>query len=1119
MEQRDTRPPGYTGYRILTSLDLPGPGEESLSSCSAGNGNDTETSSTNGVGQRPSITAIVPNTYCRKDVKRDFQGGGSGANDGVNRYNSLDFDEENEGEIQGRLSRTVLFLLIALAVAAVVSISIASFGSRCRGRFTDWCEKQDRRTGIDVIDLLRRGEFGAMKSTILQPYVIWAVNAGVGGLTVAAFFFISVCRRKIGTRRMKGITETIQRECWAFLWRIGLIGCAIGIIVFLGIGFGLDWRTAACYAVGFIVSALAQSIGVRIAVMSAVRTSCAACYFPAAALNVAFRGAVSISLTNVSLGLISIGAMYIITRDAEALIGIIAGATTVSILLRISTAIYAKGSDMGADLPSFAQGVIPRNDPRNPAVLADLVGDGLQAVSGLGADLFESYVGSIIATVLLSRGLPFFEEDAFALCVTQHLHIDALCRASSAKPQFFARALCLNEDVRNGYPSLSVWASNSVFAALPLLLALSGLLISILVTFYVREPKIEQHATEETITNKLLNSLRINAVVSTILLAGVAAVLCWVLFGSSSRFGRVRGFGREDARVPTFLLKNGLAGCPSPMDLAAAADDPAAIYELLLSNGELVSGSYEPVGLTGKGQYSVSQIAPRLFACIGIGLILGIWFGVATEFWTSKSYSPTRSVALRARYGAPLGLIHCLGISGLSTVLSVIFVVVVIIGSARLYGGYGVALSSVAVMATLGLAQGFEVLAGICDIGDGIAEVAELSSKVRTTTLALDSLGDTTGAIGKGFSNGAGILAAYSIYLLFTMKLISSLQINGVGGPSLLLGSLTEAARLHITELQQFPPVPPDAYTVAGILFGILLVVWFSSMITLAISGAGQHLITEVRRYFSLKRGSTGSSSSEDMEEAKGRWKRYTRIATREGLLGSVLPVTVTIASPVLIGFLFGSATLHSFLAALIGAGYIVGIYYSNAGSSFDNAKKVVRSHHRPSRAWAEAVLAGDLLGDCLKDGIGVNMPMLIKAAVVISILILSTLSIDRGKIWIGSIILGVVLLFGVAFAIWKQAYDSKHRLHLQDDVASATRERHRHSVARWVSKNSQPENFPSLQGEAGSSGEIHSSPFFEPRPAGATNLKINPTARRCKTMPLPRTTSSTLQAQAPQPP
>lgn len=1115
MEQRASIPPGYTGYRILSSLDLPGPGEESLSSVSAGGGDTTcDEGSMNGVGgsdNRGGGGSSVRDSGSgngggiRSSGDEEDRGGGR-----IGRSTSGD-EEGEEVVVKGVLRRWQVWLFVLLGLGAIVMAVVGGVGGKCRGRFKGWCGVLDLGSGMSKE---RRGGFGMLRMGILVELIVWGSTVGLLGLCTAAFFVISVTRRSVGTRRMREIGGMVKGGARAFLKKIYVIGAVFALAVFVGIGLGLDWKTAGCYLVGVVISALAQWIGVEVAIMGAIRTSCAACFAPAAALNVAFRGAVVVSLVNVSLGLIAVAGVYLVVRDLEAMIGLIAGSTTVSILLRISTAVYAKGADISADLFSFVQGEIPRDDPRNPAIIADLVGDNLSAVGGLGADLFESYIGSIIATALLARGLPFFEKDPFALCVNNHLHIDALCRASAAEPVFFARALCLQGNLYKSYPSATPWASNSLFVALPILLALSGVLVSIVVTFYVHEPKIGTHSSEECITSKLLNSLRINVVISTGLLVIVAAALCWGLFGPRSRFGQTKGFGRDDSTVPRFVLNGtGTAGCPNAVAFFELSKNGLTPDKTL--NGTFVPSTYSPIGLSRRNKYPASETPARLFSCIVIGLALGTFFGLSTEYFTSASYSPTQSVAMRARYGAPLGLIQGLGMAGISTVLSLVVLIASIIGNAKLYGGYGVALSSVGVMAGLGLTMAFEVIAAISDTSDGIAESSELSSKVRTTTLALDSLGDTTGAIGKGFSNGAGILAAYALYLAFTQKIIASIQVDGVMGPAVFIGTIKEEPVRHVTQFVIFPPNTPDEFTVAGISFGILMPGFVGSLITLSISCAGQRMIAEIRRHYAVKR-SVGERIPEGQNGEVSLWMKYIRLASREGLLGSVLPFILTITSPIIMGFMFGSVTLHSYLLAVIGAGYLQGLLYITSGSSFDNAKKAVKAKKKPSKSWAQAVLVGDLLGDSMKDGVGVNMSMFIKASVVSGILTISLLDENRGKIWVGVIILGIFLILGGSFALWKQLYNAKHTLNLKDEPEPYEPEKTWNSTARWVAGDGHVErSFPSLRGESDkSSSRLLSSPFYEPRPLGAFNMTLtaDPRARRCFTMPPPQTTSDDLR-------
>jgi K(+)-stimulated pyrophosphate-energized sodium pump len=672
----------------------------------------------------------------------------------------------------------------------------------------------------------------------------------IGSLVVlfyALYLFISVWRMEEGTPRMKEIAAVIRLGANAYLKRqyrgvsvffilmfLVLIGLSIFELVPRMVPFG--------FLTGGIFSGLAGFIGMTTATMGNVRTTNAVQKSLNMGLRVAFNSGAVMGLVVIGLGLLDLSIWFFILKSMGKSIGEITstmlnfgmGASSLALFARVGGGIFTKAADVGADLVGKLEAGIPEDDPRNPAVIADNVGDNVGDVAGMGADLYESYIGSIMAAAALS--IAAFQSNGLEL-----------------------RGVLL-----------------------PLIMAVIGVMASIIGTWFVR-------TSEQVEQSVLLKALRRGVFTS----AGLIALFSFF-----------------------------------------------AVYFIL--------------GLEHLG----------IFGSIIIGLLAGNLIGLATEYFTSSSYKPTKFVASQSSTGSATVVIGGLSAGMLSTVFPVIIVAVAIFGSYYLAGKgdfslglYGVAIASVGMLSTLGITLATDAYGPVADNAGGIAEMSGLANVVRQRTDALDSLGNTTAATGKGFAIGSAALTALALIAAFTQQV-------HVIDPSFEFD-------LSITN----PPV------LIGLFIGGMLPYLFSSITMQAVGRAAQMIVVEVRRQFREIAGLMEGTEKPD-------YAACVDICSRTAQKQMVAPALIAIAAPVVVGLLLGVNAVAGLLAGATVAGFVMAVMMANAGGSWDNAKKFIEAGNLGGKGSAahKAAVVGDTVGDPFKDTSGPSLNILIKLMAIVSV-------------------------------------------------------------------------------------------------------------------------------------
>ena len=716
------------------------------------------------------------------------------------------------------------------------------------------------------------------------PSVFWLVPmASVVALGMAFFFFRQMMGEDEGTPRMREIALYVRRGAMAYLrqqYKVVGIVFAVLCVVFAFMAYGLHaqnpWVPFAFLTGGFF-SGLAGFFGMKTATYASARTANAARKSLDSGLKVAFRSGAVMGLTVVGLGLLDIAIWFVVLSifDTDGLISITTtmltfgmGASTQALFARVGGGIYTKAADVGADIVGKVEADIPEDDPRNPATIADNVGDNVGDVAGMGADLYESYCGSVLSTAALGAS-------AFAASAQSDLQLKAVIA--------------------------------------PMLIAAVGVFLSLIGIFLVR--------TKEGATMKdLLRSLSLGTNVSAVLIA-----------------------------VATFGI----------------------LYSLGIENW---------LGL------SCSVIS---------GLVAGVIIGQATEYYTSHSYKPTQKISEAGLTGAATVIIKGIGTGMMSTCIPVITIGVAIMLSysfangfdlsmsseSLAHGLYGIGIAAVGMLSTLGITLATDAYGPIADNAGGNAEMSELGEEVRQRTDALDALGNTTAATGKGFAIGSAALTALALLASYIEEIKIAMERGGKLMEN-VKGEVISASQATIPDFMNYFQVNlMNPKVLVGAFIGAMAAFLFCGLTMEAVGRAAQKMVEEVRRQFREIPGILEGKGTPD-------YGSCVEISTRAAQHEMILPSLLAIAIPIVVGVILGVAGVLGLLVGGLAGGFTLAVFMANAGGAWDNAKKMVEEGNFGGKgSFAhKATIVGDTVGDPFKDTSGPSLNILIKLMSMVSI-------------------------------------------------------------------------------------------------------------------------------------
>ena len=720
-----------------------------------------------------------------------------------------------------------------------------------------------------------------MEDLTVLMYAVLA--ASVLALSFAYYFYRSMLRKNEGTELMKKIASHVRKGAMAYLKQqykvVGIVFVILAVLFFVMSLFDLQngWVWFAFLTGGFF-SGLAGFFGMKTATYASARTANAARQSLNAGLQVAFRSGAVMGLTVVGLALLDVSVWFLVLDHfigVENHLVIITttmltfgmGASTQALFARVGGGIYTKAADVGADLVGKTEYNIPEDDPRNPATIADNVGDNVGDVAGMGADLYESYAGSILATMALGAS-------AFATSAVEGMQLKAVLA--------------------------------------PSLIAACGVLLSIIGIYMVK-------TKEGAGMKELLKALSIGTNTAAFLIAGVTfGIFAWL-------------FGTETNQW---------------------------------------------------WQVSLSVV---------VGLAAGVIIGKSTEYYTSQSYKPTQKVSESSQTGPATVIISGLGLGMLSTAIPVVTVGVAIILAYLCANGfavefnaqnlsmglYGIGIAAVGMLSTLGITLATDAYGPIADNAGGNAEMSGLDPEVRKRTDALDALGNTTAATGKGFAIGSAALTALALLASYVEEIKIALVRTGEALPNGV-----QAVDAELTDFMEAYHVNlMNPIVLVGIFIGSMMAFLFCGLTMNAVGRAAQKMVEEVRRQFRTIKGILDGKADPD-------YARCVAISTKGAQHEMLLPSILAIVVPIVTGLVLGVAGVLGLLIGGLATGFVLAVFMANAGGAWDNAKKYVEEGHFGGKGSEchKATVVGDTVGDPFKDTSGPSLNILIKLMSMVSI-------------------------------------------------------------------------------------------------------------------------------------
>lgn len=800
---------------------------------------------------------------------------------------------------------------------------------------------------------------------------IWiGITAALFGLLVSSAYAFFIATKLIVTKKKAQIYAVIHNAS-AFFIQQNAAALPPIVILFIITGCSVNWRTAASFAIGALACIVSSRIGLTITSKANFGVSSAAHTSLGGAISVAGRCGAVICLSSLSLAIAGISVAYLMSSDIRALLGFSTGAAIIALYMRVSGGLYTRAKRSSAAL---LVGRKRRRFLRNSTVVKDYIGSGAGDISGIGPDLLDTFASSVIVTALLGSCLPFFYQDKFAMCVFNHLRIDQECGPFGyPKVLSYAVNVCKNENLYLSYPSLTTWASNTAFVAVPFILGAVGVLTSIVCTSYVRIGT--KWSSRRGNVENILYNLRKNMWIGCILLTISFAVVFFGLFGPYSHFQKSVGFSSAD-NLKRVELNGSAQQC---VTLAETGEDRNNSFHLV--RGVSRMGKYSPLTAAGGNLFAANQTAWRLFGCSIIGIAVGaVVAGLSSFYFTSLAKGPTIRLAQAARFSATAALMTGFRNGLMGSVVQAGMILAAVVSGYSLYGAYGIGITTIAYVSSSGIISTGSVLGSIADSANEIGRTLPLSLVALSNSELVDLVGSSMTASGIEYSNGAAALTGITV-------LMGVIQQSGmIPSPRDLVGSI-EGVPHRVIESRQVWATMDMSYVILGASLPFVA----TGFLLLAVERAAQVMRTG--------------------EARQNRGRQYMLFQTV--LLECSSAMIVILMAPLVVGFLFGQKALVGMLASVIATGYLVGSCISIATNSWKSGEKLIgcgrfgQEHSRGS-AWHENCDVVNEMGSSLRDLVSPSLRMITKATGSISLLAVTAMHIDGRDRWIGEVLIAV---------------------------------------------------------------------------------------------------------------
>lgn len=912
-----------------------------------------------------------------------------------------DGDEEEEEapdpNIIGKISLAVVCVLLLLCIIVLIP-PVA-----CRLRL---CNNWDRAS---------RSDPGFRVFSFIFPYqFVWgALTAGVGGVLIVFIHLFTLNTKGTGSNRVTNAILTSQKCAKIFLLYEYFCELIFSFPLFILIGFGVSWFTAGCFLLGAFIALAAGWFGMHVAAFGSIRVAAATeteMSFPAS-FRIIYQAASAAGLLGISLGVAGVSFAYIAFRNIRGLLGFAAGVSYSSLISNVASGIYAVATETARHLVTSFEADLPVDDPRNPVTTAARVADHVEGGVSIANEFFESFVTALVAAAVLGASLPYVQQNRYALCMYNHFHIDFACIAYAVATvkSSFAAQICRTNSLWQTFPSIFFMESNSIFIAVPFIVAILGTVTTLALTVRVFFFKLELGAVRRRNLQKAAVGARVQVAISSLIFFLGIALTAFTLFGPQSNFQRrhsrniyprreLRGANDTERCMPIQNI-NALNGANlPPLDASL--------------------GPFRATNLFGAAYPVPSSIPWRVLVALVLGQVLALLLQALSVVFTDTNYPLTKGVARMGECSTEDVIIQGLGSALASTALPFMLILGTVLGASALLGSYGVGLAAVSMIASSGTTFVFNAFETLGSSAGG-------AMKINNRPEGAQDIVHDLGGVGHSFQVGFRSTAA-GASVVTTFALISELirMTDLIPSPMEIVGNITTEPTRHISTIDNLSGTTPNV--VVSVFMGVLLPVVFVALPLLGMQRTAYAILTETRAQFrETPELLTGTS------ETMPRIRKCVRICAKYALFEMILPLFIVLVVPLMVGFGLGQRALVGFLLGATGSSYLVGMFVLNASSCWRNAKRLVETGYfgeesGPGSQWYRSVTKANEVGVFLQRTSASSLSIAMKLITVSSIFVVPFMQPDDSRWYNGLAILGVAAVMTIVLLLISHMYQRK---------------------------------------------------------------------------------------------